>query len=65
MYQILILISVIALVYLIARSARKPKVILSEKSTEMVKCQKCNLNLPKSEAIQSGKEWFCSSECQT
>ena len=64
MYQILILISVIALVYLIARSARKPKVILSEKSTEMVKCQKCNLNLPKSEAIQSGKEWFCSSECQ-
>ena len=64
MYQILILIAVIALVYLIARSARKPKVNLSEKSTEMVRCKKCNLNLPKSEAIQSGKEWFCSSECQ-
>ena len=64
MYQILILIVVIALVYLIARSARKPKVNLSEKSTEMARCQKCNLNLPKSEAIQSGKEWFCSSECQ-
>ncbi len=64
MHQILILIAVIALVYLIARSARKPKVNLSEKSTEMARCQKCNLNLPKSEAIQSGKEWFCSSECQ-
>ena len=64
MYQILILIAVIALVYLIARSARKPKVNLSEKSTEMARCQKCNLNLPKSEAIQSGKEWFCSSECK-
>ena len=64
MYQIFILISVIALVYLIVRSARKPKVNLSEKSTEMVRCQKCNLNLPKSEAIQLGKEWFCSSECQ-
>ena len=64
MYQILILIAVIALVYLIARSARKPKVNLSEKSNEMVRCLKCNLNLPKSEAIQSGKEWFCSSECQ-
>ena len=64
MYQILILIAVIALIYLIARSARKPKVNLSEKSTEMARCQKCNLNLPKSEAIQSGKEWFCSSECQ-
>ncbi len=60
MYQILILITVIALVYLIARSARKPKVNLSEKSTEMVRCQKCNLNLPKSEAIQSGENWFCS-----
>ena len=60
MYQILILISVIALVYLIARSARKPKVNLSEKSTEMVKCKNCDLNLPKSEAIQSGENWFCS-----
>ena len=65
MYQILILISVIALVYLIARSARKTKVALSEKSAEMVRCYKCNLNLPKSEAIQSSEKWFCSSECQT
>ena len=65
MYQILILISVIALVYLIARSARKPKVNLSEKSTEMVRCLKCNLNLPKSEAIQSGEIWFCSAACET
>ncbi len=60
MYQILILITVIALVYLIARSARKPKVNIPEKSTEMVRCQKCDLNLPKSEAIQSGENWFCS-----
>jgi len=64
MYQVLILIAVISIIYLIARSARNPKVNLSEKSTEMVRCQKCNLNLPKSEAIESGKEWFCSSECQ-
>ena len=64
MYQVLILITVITLVYLIARSARKPKANISEKTTEMVRCQKCNLNLPKSEAIQSGKEWLCSSECQ-
>jgi uncharacterized protein len=60
MYQILILITVIALVYLIARSARKPKANISEKSTEMVKCKNCDLNLPKSEAIQSGENWFCS-----
>ena len=64
MYQVLILIAVITLIYLIARSARKPKANLSEKSTEMVKCQKCNLNLPKSEAFQSGENWFCSAACQ-
>ena len=60
MYQILILITVITLVYLIARSARKPKANISEKSTEMVRCKNCDLNLPKSEAIQSGENWFCS-----
>ncbi len=60
MYQILILITVIVLVYIIARSARKPKANISEKSTEMVKCKNCDLNLPKSEAIQSGENWFCS-----
>ena len=65
MYQILILIAVVALVYLITRSARKPKGNHSEKSTEMVRCQKCNLNMPKSDAILSGKVWLCSSECQT
>tara|TARA_X000000368_G_scaffold73243_1_gene53762 strand:- start:315 stop:512 length:198 start_codon:yes stop_codon:yes gene_type:complete len=65
MYQVLILITVITLVYLIARSARKPKANISEKSTDMVKCQKCGLNLPKSEAIQSGEIWFCSAACET
>jgi uncharacterized protein len=64
MYQVLILITVITLVYLIARSARKPKANISEKSSEksseMVKCKNCDLNIPKSEAIQSGENWFCS-----
>jgi len=60
MYQVLILITVRTLVYLIARSARKPKANISEKSSEMVKCKNCDLNIPKSEAIQSGENWFCS-----
>jgi len=59
MYQVLILIAVITLVYFIARSTKKPKAILTEKSTEMIKCQKCGLNLPKSEATKSGNSWFC------
>jgi len=60
MYQVLILIAVITLVYLIARSTRKPKANLTIQSTEMVKCEKCGLNLPQSEAIKSGNSWFCS-----
>ena len=62
MYQVLILIAVIALVYLIARSARKPVEYLYGESDEMVKCKKCDLNLPKSDAIRSGEDWFCSEK---
>ena len=65
MYQILILIAVITFLYIIAKSAKKPKANLLKKSTEIVKCRKCGLNLPESEAIQSGEGWLCSSECQT
>ncbi|HJM59355.1 MAG TPA: PP0621 family protein [SAR86 cluster bacterium] len=62
MFQILILIAVITLVYIIGRSLSKPKENLTEKSTEMVKCKKCGLNLPKSEAIISEGLWYCSDE---
>jgi len=64
MYQILILIAVVTLIYLIARSARGPIANISNKNTDMVKCQKCDLNLPESEALQFGDKWFCSAECK-
>ena len=65
MYQILILIAVVALIYLIARSTRGPIANISNKNTDMVKCQKCDLNLPESEALQFGDKWFCSAECKS
>tara|TARA_B100001029_G_C15054599_1_gene453357 strand:+ start:1573 stop:1770 length:198 start_codon:yes stop_codon:yes gene_type:complete len=64
MYQILILIAVVTLIYLIARSTRGPIANISNKNTDMVKCQKCDLNLPESEALQFGDKWFCSAECK-
>jgi len=65
MYQILILIAVVTLIYLIARSTRGPIANISNKNTDMVKCQKCDLNLPESEALQFGDKWFCSAECKS
>ena len=38
---------------------------ISNKNTDMVKCQKCDLNLPESEALQFGDKWFCSAECKS
>ena len=62
MFQILLILGIITLIYLIAR---EPKSNFVEKSTEMVKCQNCDINLPLSEAIQTGDNWLCSNECQT
>lgn len=65
MYQVLILIAVVTLVYLIARSTASPVANISDKNTEMVKCKKCDLNLLESEALKSGDNWFCSAKCKT
>ena len=62
MFQILLILGVITLIYLIAR---EPKSNFVKKSTEMVKCQNCDINLPLSEAIQNGDNWLCSNKCQT
>ena len=66
MSQLLILIGVILLVYLIARTKSFSNKKLDVSDTEMVKCQACGLNLPASEAIESKDGWLCSDkqECQ-
>jgi len=61
MFQVLVLISVICLVYLIARLSSSKKAISNE-STEMVKCKTCDLNLPKTDATNANGEWYCSKE---
>ena len=45
------------------RSLNKPAAGTDEKAVEnMVKCAHCGVNLPRSEAISSGGDFFCTPE---
>ena len=45
------------------RSLNQPPPSAHEKAAEdMVKCAHCGVNLPRSEAIYSGGEFFCTTE---
>ena len=45
------------------RSLGKPPASAGEKAVEdMVKCAQCGVNLPRSEAIYSGGDFFCTPE---
>jgi uncharacterized protein len=45
------------------RSLNKPPASTGEKAAEdMVKCAHCGVNMPRSEAILSGGEFFCTPE---
>lgn len=47
------------------RSLNKPPEATREQTVEdMVKCAHCGVNLPRSEAIFSGGEFFCTPEHQ-
>jgi len=61
--QILLLFSFIALIYFLNKIIDKSsKRIIKTKSMEMVKCEACGLNLPKSEALEKKGLWYCSKE---
>lgn len=65
--KILLLIAigfvVLGLIRAYQRSLNKPSAPAREQSVEdMVKCAHCGVNLPRSEAIYSGGEFFCTTE---
>lgn len=69
MGKILLLIIVGLVVYAVIRayqrSLDKPPAPIREHSVEdMVKCAHCGVNLPRSEAIYSGGDFFCTPEHQ-
>jgi len=63
MWQLIILIAVILLVYITSRLTSNKKIKLTTNKIEIVKCCVCDLNTPSSESIRKGKDWFCSEEC--
>ncbi len=67
MIKILLLIAIgfvaLAVIRAYQRSLRKPPAPAREHSVEdMVKCAQCGVNLPRSEAIYSGGNFFCTPE---
>lgn len=67
MFKILLLIAigfvVLAVIRTYQRSLNKPTTSAREPVVEdMVKCAHCGVNLPRSEAIYSGGDFFCTPE---
>jgi uncharacterized protein len=65
--KILLLIAIVFVVLALfrtyQRSLGKPSAPARETTVEdMVKCAHCGVNLPRSEAIYSGGEFFCTPE---
>ena len=63
MWQLIVLIAVILLVYITSRLKSNKKIELTTNKIETVKCCVCDLNTPSSESIRKGEYWFCSEDC--
>jgi uncharacterized protein len=61
MARLIFLVLAIALVYwLLRRFSRPPSAPRDPSQPEdMVSCARCGLNLPKSEAVSSGDDYYC------
>jgi uncharacterized protein len=66
MGKILLVIVGIALVYLLmknyARRLRNRAPAADRQAEDMVKCDHCGLNLPRSESVDEAGRFFCSAE---
>jgi len=64
MARLLLIISVVALVYLLIRSYRKSTSSLHDEPAveDMVRCAHCGMHLPKGESIQFEGHLFCGAE---
>lgn len=61
MARLIFLVVAIALVFWLLRRFRRPSSDSQDTSLpeDMVSCARCGLNLPKSEAIASGDNYYC------
>ena len=63
MWQLIILIAVILLVYITSRLTGNKRIESTTNKIEIVKCCVCDLNTPSSESNRKGEYWFCSEDC--
>ena len=61
MSQLLLVLGIIGLIFLYVLYKKNKKKVKEDRG-EMVKCQTCGVNIPKSQALASGNNWFCSEE---
>ena len=61
MSQLLLILGIIGLIFLYVLYKKNNQQVKKDKE-EMVKCQTCGVNVPKSQALTSGNNWFCSKE---
>ena len=63
MSRLLLIIAVVAVVYLLIRSYRKPLPQKDKPTAEdMVRCAYCGVHLPRGESIQAEGNFFCGAE---
>ncbi len=68
MAKFLLVIAVFVVVYLFLRTYRKrveaapPPAAAAKHGEDMVRCRICGVHLPKSEAVTSRSEFYCSKE---
>jgi uncharacterized protein len=64
--KLLLVIAVFAVVYLIVRAGRNKSEGAAPPSAtreeDMVRCQVCGVHLPRSEALSSREDFFCTEE---
>ena len=61
MSQLFLILGIIGLIFLYVLYKKNNQQVKKDKE-EMVKCQTCGVNIPKSQALASGNNWFCSKE---
>ncbi len=66
MTKYLLVIAVVIVVYLIVRSGRKKSDEIppptATRGEDMVRCRVCGVHLPKSEALSSRSDFYCTEE---
>ncbi len=62
MSRLLFLFAIVAVVYLLLKSFKKPNEKKCTRSEDMVRCARCGVHLPLSECIRSKEAYYCSAE---